>query len=447
MQIAAVITVPATHTAAKAVAAASAGSDFASFLSQPVALGNARVSDKDAQAPATGARKAAASVPIETDLTDAEPALPGPSGKLAGPATPPSDTPAEKAAGQLSGKKTLQKAAAPGSNPTAQTPPPSLVIPSSGAPPPATYPASQPATAAAQAGGGPTPPAAFQGDAAIGAADAPALPGIDDSTPGQPTPATPGAPAQQPGTAQAKPAQAVSRPPADKTRQAADTNAKAAETAPAQGAALRADLSAATSGAEAAAVPATGDRGRPQTQPGQAAPQAAAPSGQDNSAAATAVPPVTQVSHALAALHIRPDGSSQLTIRLDPAELGHVQVQITRGQDGASSVRVAVERVETLGRLQADITHLHLALDRAGVPEQRNVTLHLAPQDQAGSSAPSGQNASSGGGHGNQGGSQSPSRGQATGHNAEPQQAGVAIPPQTRSATSYRIDTGIDITA
>jgi len=45
---------------------------------------------------------------------------------------------------------------------------------------------------------------------------------------------------------------------------------------------------------------------------------------------------------------------------------------------------VAVERPETLASLQGDLGHLHAALDRAGLPEQRSVTLHLGGSDQAG---------------------------------------------------------------
>ena len=127
------------------------------------------------------------------------------------------------------------------------------------------------------------------------------------------------------------------------------------------------------------------------------------------------VPPATQVGQALASLHVGADGNSKLTIRLDPAELGGVQVQISRGQDGASTISVAVERLDTLRAMQADLTHLHLALDRAGIPEQRSLTLHLAPTQDSGTSArdtPSGtgfQGSGSGGpggGSGQQGFSQ-----------------------------------------
>jgi hypothetical protein len=98
-----------------------------------------------------------------------------------------------------------------------------------------------------------------------------------------------------------------------------------------------------------------------------------------------------------------------MTIRLDPAELGQVQVRIGRTSNGAATIEVAVERLETLRSLQADLTHLHLALDRAGVSDQRSLTLHLAPPaapaaNTAGNDA---SNASSGGFSQNGGFSQS----------------------------------------
>ncbi len=190
--------------------------------------------------------------------------------------------------------------------------------------------------------------------------------------------------------------------------------------------------------------------------PNAGSPAANAATPPDTSASAgtgqPASPPAAQLGHALAALHVGADGSSKLTIRLDPAELGQVRVEITRGQDGASSVSVAVERVETLGRLQADLTHLHLALDRAGVPEQRSLVLHLAPQDQPGG-APTGsfsgsQSGASGGQGGQNHGFPSPAR------TALPAGAGSSSDQQpgsqaagSRQASYRRIDTGIDITA
>ncbi len=111
--------------------------------------------------------------------------------------------------------------------------------------------------------------------------------------------------------------------------------------------------------------------------------------------------PAAQLGQAVAGLHVGADGSSRLTVQLAPESLGQVRLQITRDAAGAAAVSVQVERADTLGRLQADIAHLHQALDRAGVPEQRQVTVHLMP---AQASTPDGGAAGAGLGQGAQGG-------------------------------------------
>ena len=91
--------------------------------------------------------------------------------------------------------------------------------------------------------------------------------------------------------------------------------------------------------------------------------------------------PAQQLGHVLAALHSGLDGGSQITIRLDPGDLGTVSIRILRGHDGTASVSVAVEKLETLRTFQTDLGSLHHALDRAGLPDQRNVALHLVIPD------------------------------------------------------------------
>lgn len=176
-------------------------------------------------------------------------------------------------------------------------------------------------------------------------------------------------------------------------------------------------------------------------------------------APAAVTPPATQLGHAVAALRIGADGSSNLSIRLDPAELGQVQVHIVRGQDGASSVSVAVERAETLGRLQADLTHLHLALDRAGVPEQRSLVLHLAPRQDANTNSFSDQASAGWTSGGQSSGDQSHAGQNRQGSNpqsAEPQPVGAhaqaavaeaAEPIAAQARGIYQVATGINITA
>lgn len=111
--------------------------------------------------------------------------------------------------------------------------------------------------------------------------------------------------------------------------------------------------------------------GQPAPDTPQSNTQASAP------ASASAAPAVAQLGHAMA-LRTGPDGVSHMTLRLDPAELGMVQVYVTRSHDGTASIRIDVERADTLTRFQSDLSHLHQALDRAGMPEQRSLTLHLA---------------------------------------------------------------------
>ena len=82
----------------------------------------------------------------------------------------------------------------------------------------------------------------------------------------------------------------------------------------------------------------------------------------------TAPSPAAQVAPALCSLAQASDGSSRLTLRLDPAELGHVQIRIDRPQDAPARVEITAERPETLALLQRDQPQLQRALDQAGVP-------------------------------------------------------------------------------
>jgi flagellar hook-length control protein FliK len=208
-------------------------------------------------------------------------------------------------------------------------------------------------------------------------------------------------------------------------------------------------------GSTAAAVPApNGDAAlvaAPPAAPGVASTQAAAqpapaPDAPSAVAQAPLAPPATQLGHALAALHTGADGTSHTTIRLDPAELGQVQVRITRGHDGAASVSIAVERPETLRSLQADLGHLHQALDRAGVPEQRSLAVHLAQPDTppawggagGGGAAPGGQE--QGGARQDRG--QSPGARTPTGTAADTTHPGQMPPAPTRWLRA-----GVNITA
>jgi Flagellar hook-length control protein FliK len=89
--------------------------------------------------------------------------------------------------------------------------------------------------------------------------------------------------------------------------------------------------------------------------------------------------PAAQITPALVSLSSRPDGTSTLTMRLEPSELGQVRIAIERPQDAPPRVDITVERSETLTLLLHDQPQLQRALDQAGVPsEGRSVAFHLA---------------------------------------------------------------------
>ncbi len=161
-------------------------------------------------------------------------------------------------------------------------------------------------------------------------------------------------------------------------------------------------------------------------------------------------PPAAQLANAVANLHVGADGTSNVTIRLDPAELGHVQIRISRATDGTASIDVAVERPDTLATLQNDLGHLHQALDRAGLPDQRSVTMHLAAQPDQGGSSSSSANTGSGNGFTPQGGFQQGARQQhqAAGHApaqaaAMPDSPPIPLPPRPAAIAG----SGVNITA
>jgi flagellar hook-length control protein FliK len=87
---------------------------------------------------------------------------------------------------------------------------------------------------------------------------------------------------------------------------------------------------------------------------------------------------VAQIALAAGSIIIDTRGAGAVTVHLQPAELGAVSIRVAKTMSGTASVDVAVERGATLQTLQSDLTHLHQALDRAGVAENRSITLHLA---------------------------------------------------------------------
>lgn len=160
--------------------------------------------------------------------------------------------------------------------------------------------------------------------------------------------------------------------------------------------------------------------------------------------------PAAQVAPAIVALTHAPDGTSRLTLRLDPPELGHVQIRIDRPQDAPARVEITVQRQETLTLLLRDQPQLQTALNQAGVPQDgRSITFHLATAEPAPrtDTAVTPSTSTSVAGHAGGNGSDAASR---QGNNARQQSTGstddidadftpVAVPTWLR--------TGLDITA
>ncbi len=134
-----------------------------------------------------------------------------------------------------------------------------------------------------------------------------------------------------------------------------------------------------------------------------------------------------------------------MTLRLEPAELGQVQIRIDRPQDAPAQVDISVQRPETLTLLLRDQPQLQRALDQAGVPaDGRSLTLHIAQPDAA---APSGSSHASvaagadpGQGGGNGAGTRSGGQGR-SGEAADPDQDDTGAP------LPRWLHAGLDITA
>jgi len=79
-------------------------------------------------------------------------------------------------------------------------------------------------------------------------------------------------------------------------------------------------------------------------------------------------------------------GARQFDIRLDPGELGRVDVNLSISDTGEVSARMVVDRVETLHLLQRDARTLERAFEQAGLkPSDAGVDITLRdPSDQSG---------------------------------------------------------------
>ena len=151
--------------------------------------------------------------------------------------------------------------------------------------------------------------------------------------------------------------------------------------------------------------------------------------------------PAAQVGPALASFAIsaaQPNAPQHLIIRLDPAELGRVQVRIERTPDGPARVELVVERPDTLLMLLRDQPQLHRALDLAGVPApDRTLQFQLAPAATPGATTPQ-FNADSGPGQHRPG--------QPKQHGANNANTAISDDPTIRPAAAFR-RAGVNIMA
>ena len=151
-----------------------------------------------------------------------------------------------------------------------------------------------------------------------------------------------------------------------------------------------------------------------------------------------------QVAPALVELAQGPSGST-VTLRLDPAGLGHVQIRIERDDAGSATVQITAEHPETLRLLMTDQPQLHRALDNAGLPpEGRTLGFSLDVPPQATPAAPPG-----GAGPGFSGPNDGGARGQGGGYRQGRQGARHAGPDDDPAfiLPSAWLRAGVDITA
>ncbi|GEP05037.1 flagellar hook-length control protein FliK [Methylobacterium oxalidis] len=117
--------------------------------------------------------------------------------------------------------------------------------------------------------------------------------------------------------------------------------------------------------------------------------QAQSAQGAERSAAQAHSPPVPigQVPMTIGLRSL--SGSNQFEIRLDPVELGRVDVRLEIDKErGTVTTHLVVERVETLALLQRDANGLQQALAQAGLdPSEGGINLSLRGDGQPGSGA------------------------------------------------------------
>ncbi|MDP3548226.1 MAG: flagellar hook-length control protein FliK [Phreatobacter sp.] len=177
-------------------------------------------------------------------------------------------------------------------------------------------------------------------------------------------------------------------PPSAKTEVADKVAAKADVRSAEPGAAASSESAARPAAAETAqAQPAT-QPSTPQTPTAAASPTSFAAEVAQKVAAQTnsagSVVPVHALAVTIAARANA--GTTRFDIRLDPAELGRIDVQLTIDREGRVKSKLVVEKQETLDLLQRDQRNLERALSQAGVQTGDN-SLEFSLKDQGSQNA------------------------------------------------------------
>lgn len=186
--------------------------------------------------------------------------------------------------------------------------------------------------------------------------------GTSDTNPGTSDPSLPATPAQN--NAAQQPAAAAKQQAGNDIVDTARTDASgnsSSASAPTPSARDHSPLNATTHAL--ADSPDAGVQGTTTLQPPLAT--AAAPAGPQSVTAATGAPvPLSGLAVEIAAS--ARSGKSRFEIRLDPADLGRIDVRIDVDRDGRVTSHLTVEKPETLSMLRQDAPQLQRALDDAG---------------------------------------------------------------------------------
>ena len=154
--------------------------------------------------------------------------------------------------------------------------------------------------------------------------------------------------------------------------------------------------------------------------------------------------PADQIAPALVAILKTVEGAPSVTVRLQPPELGQVQIRLDQATTGAAHINITAERPDTLQLLQRDEPRLQQALDQAGMlTTGRTVSFHMASPEQT--SASTSRPDSMGTGPGDSG------RGQSEGawrqNDDSPRDSGRDPESSQRQARIRWFRAGLDITA